>query len=254
MKRTSPWVGFPHAIHRVRETLVLLALLASMPGVSAAYGYGSYYCAVRYSPYALTYRHSGLVSGCVDYTPYALDYRSSGLVPYCGVSSRECLSYTHPASVGRFTRASHVSFRSSRSFRRHAQDTSQPARPQDGLDVIRQHLTAKGVTTFEINRILRVDDQLVSVDILVRDRNLLVKYWNPEAIQGLSTKEGFKQKVYENYRQDSTRIVAQHEQQGGAVYSVEASDAQTIVAALDSCTKLNPGPEMPNRPVLYARD
>lgn len=251
MKRTSPRLGFPHATYRAWATLVLLALT---PAISQAYGYGSYYCAVRYSPYALSYRGSGLVSGCVDYTPYALNYRSSGLVSGYGTCSESLVSYTAPVGRGFFRRAPRVSFRASRPMHRHAQDTAPPVRPPDGMDVIRQHLTAKGFDSLNINRILRIDDQLVSADILVRDRNLLIRYWNPEALDGLSEKEGFKQKVYENYRQDSTRIVARHEQQGGEVYRVEASDAQTIVAALDSCTRLDPGLDTPGRTVMYARE
>ena len=137
---------------------------------------------------------------------------------------------------------------------RRAQDVSQPVRPPDGVDTIRQHLLAKGITTVEINRIFRVDNQLVSVDVLVKDRHLLIKYWNPEEIEALDTKEGFKQKIYETYRQNWTQIAARHEQNGGQVYYVEASDAQTIVAALNSCTTLDTGPETPDRTIMYAKD
>ena len=31
-----------------------------------------------------------------------------------------------------------------------------------------------------------IDNQLVSVDFLLKDRNLLIKYWNPEAIEALN--------------------------------------------------------------------
>ncbi len=251
MKRTSPWQGFPRAIRRVGGTLVLLALT---PGISEAYGYGSSYCAVRYSPYALSYRNSGLVSGCVDYTPYALDYRSSGLVSGYGVYSDTYVSYSLPIGRSFVTRAPRASFRPPRPPRRHVQNAAPPVRTPDDVHVIRRHLAAKGFDSLSINRILRIDDQLVSVDVLVRDRNLLIKYWNPEAIEALATKEGFKQKAYENYQQDSTRVVAQHEQQGGAVYRMEASDAQTIVAALDSCAGLDPDLGTPDGAVLYAKE
>ena len=70
----------------------------------------------------------------------------------------------------------------------------------------------------DIDRIFRIDNQLVSVDFLVKDRNLLIKYWNPRGIESLSTKENFKQKAYEKYRQDWTQIAARHELNGGKVY------------------------------------
>jgi len=251
MKRTSPWLGSARAVYRVWKTLVLLAL---MPGISEAYGYGSYHGAVRYSPYALSYRSSGLVSGCVDYTPYALDYRSSGLVSGYGVYSDTYVSYAYPTGRSFVQRAPRVSFRPPRPPRRHVQNTSRPVRPPDGMDIIRQHLEAKGFTSLHIDHILRIDNQLVSVDVLVGDRNLLVKYWNPQAIQELSTKEEFKQKTYENYQRDSMRVVAQHEEQGREIYRVEAADAQTIVAALDACTRLDPGLQTPDRTVMYAKE
>jgi hypothetical protein len=231
----------------------LLVLLALTPGVSEAYGYGSRFCGVRYTPYAFSYRNSGLVSGFVNYTPYAFTYRSSGLVPGYGVCYGSSLSYGFPVG-GHFKRVPRAAFRAPRSVRRFAQDVSQPVRPPDGVDIIRQHLLAKGIAAVDIDRIFRIDNQLVSVDVIVKDRNLLIKYWNPQEIEALDTKEGFKQKIYEKYRQDWTQVAARHEQNGGQVYDVEGSDTQTIVAALDSCTLLDAGPETSDRMVLYARD
>lgn len=238
MKRISPW----------------LVLLALTPGVSEAYGYGSYSCGVRYSPYALTYRHSGLISGYVDYTPYAYTYRNSGLVPGYGVCYDSYLNYGHPVIGKPFKRVPRAAFRVSRPIRRFAQDTAPSVRPPDGVDIIRQHLRAKGIASVNINRIFRIDNQLVSVDVLVKDRNLLIKYWNPQEIEALDTKEQVKQKIYEKYRQDWTQIAARHEQNGGHVYYVEASEAQTIVAALNSCPTLDAGPEAPDRTVMYAKE
>jgi len=232
----------------------LLVLLALTPGISEAYGHRSYGCGVRYTPYAFSYRHSGLVSGYVDYTPYALTYRNSGLVPGYGVCSGSYANYAYPVVGGRFARAPRATFRASRPVHRRAQDTPQPVRPPNGMDTIRQHLLAKGIESVNVNRILRVDNQLVSVDVLVEDRNLLIKYWNPQEIEALNTKEGFKQKAYENYRRNWTQVAAEHEQNGGQVYYVEASDAQTIVAALDSCTMLDANPETTDRTVMYARN
>lgn len=238
MKRTSLW----------------LALLALTPGVSQAWGYGC--CGVRYTPYAFTYRHSGLVSGCVDYTPYAFTYRNSGLVPGYGTYSDSCGGYSYSPGnvrVGRSfggVRGGH----GGRSMPRHAQDTPRPPRPQDGRDIIRGHLLAKGIESANIDRILMLDDQLVSVDFVLKDRNLLIKYWNPEAIKALNAQAGPRQKTYENYRERWAEVAAQHERNGGQIYTVEASDAQTIVAALDACTTLDVKPQADNPTVLYARN
>lgn len=137
---------------------------------------------------------------------------------------------------------------------RHAQDTAQPTRPQDGRDIIRGHLLAKGIESASVNRILMIDNQLVSVDFVLKDRNLLIKYWNPEAIQALNAQESSRQKTYANYQESWAKVAAEHERNGGQIYTVEASDAQTIVAALNACTTLDIKPQAEDQTVLYARD
>ena len=235
-------------------------VLAFMPGITQAY-YGSCY-GVHYSPYALSYYHSGLVGGDVEYTPYALSYYNSGLVPGYGIYPGWCGDYGYgfPVFGGHGRPAAHVVSRAPQPARRSAQNTSRPARPRsgpcraNGMDVIRQHLRTRGFASVSIDRILRVDDQLVSVDVFVKDRNLLIKYWNPGEVANLSTKEVSKQRAYAKYKQDWEQFAQRYKQTGGEVYVVTASEPQTIVAALDSCTKLSPDNGVIGQPVRYAKN
>jgi hypothetical protein len=245
------------------------AMLAFVPGIAQAY-YGSCY-GVHYSPYALSYYHSGLVSD-VDYTPYALNYYNSGLVPGYGVYPGWCLDYGYPVFSAGFRSTTHIALHASAPMRRHAQAISRPAHPRpgpcqasgparphsapcraDGMDVIRQHLRTRGLASVSIDRILRVDNQLVSVDVFVKDRNLLIKYWNPAEVANLSTKDVSKQRAYAQYKQDWEKFAKQYKQTGGEVYIVTASEPETIVAALDSCTKLSPDTNGQSM-VLYAKN
>lgn len=258
-------------------------LLAFAPGIAHAY-YGSCY-GVHYSPYALSYYRSGLVGGDVDYTPYALSYYNSGLVPGYGCYGYY-MDYAYPVFSGRFSATAHVALRASPPVRHHAQNISRPAHPRPGpgrasgparphagpcradgtgpqtprnafgnpMDVIRQHLRTRGFASVSIDRILRVDDQLVSVDVFVKDRNLLIKYWNPGEVANLSTKDISKQRAYAQYKQNWERFAEQYKQTGGEVYVVTASEPQTIVVALDSCTKLSPDNGVIGQSVLYAKD
>jgi len=237
MKRTSLW----------------LVLLALTPGISKAWGYGSYYCGVRYTPYAFTYRSSGLVSCGTDYTPYAYTYRKSGLVPGYQGSCGSYVSYGSPVGVAHPARFGRPASHGPRSSRGHAQAAPEPVRAPNGMDVIKQHLLAKDIRSADINQILIIDNQLISVDFLLADRNLLIKYWDPEGIETLNAEGGSRQKHYENYRQNWAEVAAEHEKNGGRIYYVEASDAQAIVAALDSCTTLNVKPEAEGETVLYAK-
>lgn len=234
MKRTSLW----------------LVLLALTPGIGKAWGYGSYYCGVRYTPYAFTYRSSGLVSCGVDYTPYALTYRKSGLVPGYEGTCGSCVSYGYPLGAAR--PAGRPAARGSRPSRGHADAAPATERAPNGMDVIKQHLLARDIPSADINQILMIDNRLVSVDFLVADRNLLIKYWNPEAIETLNAQGGSKQKHYDNYRRNWAEVAAEHEKNGTQIYCVEASDAQAIVAALNSCATLNVRPE--GETVLYAKE
>jgi hypothetical protein len=265
MKRILLWLGFPNAMLRVWGPV---ALLAFMPVIAEAYYYSSYGCGVHYSPYALSYYHSGLVPGGVDYSPYALNYEGSGLVyagaqytPYAFnyyssglIPGYGVYSETYPIFSVHPMRVSPIVRRLPPAVHLRAQDTRRTTRPQDGMDVIRQHLQAKGFASVSINRILRIDGQLVSVDFFVKDRNLLIKYWNPEEVQRLNAKEAFKQKACEKYKQDWESFAKQYTQGGGEIYYVNASEPQTIVAALESCTKLGPGNGGQTQPVLYAKD
>jgi len=122
------------------------------------------------------------------------------------------------------------------------------------MDVIRQHLRTRGFASVSIDRILRIDDQIVSVDVFVKDRNLLIKYWNPAEVANLGTKDVARQRAYAQYKQDWEQFAQRYKQTGGEVYTVTASEPQTIVAALDSCTKLGPDDSATSRLVLYAKN
>jgi len=237
----------------MKRISVCVVLLAFLPSVTNAYYYGCGY-GVRYSPYALSYHHSsGLVPCGVEYTPYAFSYHNSGLVAGYGI----CYyggGYTWAIPKAFHGRVPHAGHRVPFGARRCAQDTPRPARPPDGMAVIRRHLHAKGLSSVDIDRILRVGDQLLSANFLVKDRNLLIKYWNPEGIEQLNTKQPFQQKAYAQYKESWEQFARQFQQKGGEIYYVNSSEPQAIVAALESCPKLSPDPGTPIRQTLYAKN
>jgi hypothetical protein len=238
----------------MKRIFICAALLAFLPGITKAYyGCYGYGYGVRYSPYAFSYRSSGLVPCEVEYTPYAFSYRNSGLVYGYGICDYG-VGYTYPARGALHRVSLHGVLRAPSAGRHFAQNTARPPRPPDSMATIRQHLHAKGVTSVDINRILRVEDQLLSADFLVKDRNLLIKYWNPKGIEQLSTKEAYRQKAYASYKESWEKFAEQFRQKGGEIYYVNASEPQTIVAALDSCPKLSPGGNTPAPSVLYAKN
>ncbi len=235
----------------MKRIFICAALLAFLPGITKAY-HGYYGYGVRYSPYAFNYHSSGLVPCGYEYTPYAFNYYNSGLVYGYGICDYGGYTYALPGVHHR--PVTHVVHSVSVRPRGHAQNTARPPRPPDGMAIIRQHLHAKGVTSVDIDRVLRVGDQLLSVDFLVKDRNLLIKYWNPEGIEQLNTKEPFGQKAYANYKESWEKLAEQFQQKGGEIYYVNGPEPQTIVAALESCPKLSPGVGTPIQQTLYAKN
>ncbi len=235
----------------MKRIFICAAILAFLPGITNAY-YGCYGYGVRYSPYAFSYHSSGLVPCGYEYTPYAFNYYNSGLVYGYGICDYGGYTYAIPGAHHR--PVTHVVRSAPSGARHHVQNTARPPRPPDGMATIRQHLHAKGLTSVDIDRILRVGDRLLSVDFFVKDRNLLIKYWNPEGIEQLSTKEPFKQKAYAQYKENWEKFAEQFQQRGGEIYYVNASEPQTIVAALESCPKLSPGNNTQVQPVLYAKN
>jgi hypothetical protein len=256
-----------------------LLLLVMTPGIVEATYYVSPRYRVHYSPYALSYRRSGLVPGGLDYSMYAVDYRHSGLVyegalytlyavtygstglvpgycaypvPYCGpYVAVPCFHQVAPRAPGSVKRRSSYAPSAARGTR---PPVAEAVRQRDGLDIIRQYLRGKGIDNASINRICRIDGKLISVDFTLADRRLIVKYLNPQEADLLSAKETFKQKAYERYRQAWENYARQYEGNGGDVYQVKASDEQAIIAALNACDKLDAGHGIPDSLGLYAKN
>ena len=274
----------------MKRISIWLVFLALTPGIAQAWYYHHVppRYRVHYSPYALNYDHSGLVPGRLDYsmykfghhssglvfegvryTPYALSYNHSGLIqdyyhasaPYAYPAYPVLYAMTQTVRGGPCCTDSHIAHRnrrdtdSSTRLTRYTRSIRRSGpRKTDGLDIIRQHLRARGIDAPAVNRILRIDSELVSVDFMLADRNLLIKYWNGDAMELLNAAEGSRRKACEKYKRDWESFAAQFEKRGGEIFYVTASDARTIVAALESCTRLDTDNDTPTRPTMYARN
>lgn len=259
----------------MKRISIWLVLLALTPGIAEAWHYHHVppRYRVHYSPYALSYDHSGLVPGGLDYSMHKVDYHNSGLVFEGTRYSPYALSYHHSGLIQDYYRASApyaypaypVVYAVTQTVRRDTDSSTRltrytrsvrrsTPRKADGMDIIRQHLRARGIDAPGVNRILRIDSELVSVDFMLADRNLLIKYWNADAMETLNAAEGSRRKACEKYKRDWETFATQFEQRGGEIFHVTASDAQTIVAALESCPKLDTDNRSTPRPTMYARN
>lgn len=287
----------------MRRILIGMTLLALTPGITQAfYRSISPRERIRYSPYALSYRSSGLIPGAIHYspyvhgpessglafeglryTPYAQTYGNTGLVldyywwpipympyyparppypVYCLPACVPCPPKPNCSTPGAYgtgnvqrRTAPGMSFETPARNRSESVASTQPrpTRQDDGMMVIRQYLLGQGFTNAAIGRILRIDGVLVSVDFVLRDRNLIVKYWNPEKIDSLNAQADARQRMYAAYKQDWDSFAQAHKRNGGKVYCVNASKRDEIVAVLQACDELNPRGGDSDGEVMYAR-
>lgn len=216
---------------------------------------------IRYSPYAFSHHYSGLIPYWVQYSPYAFSHKyPSGLVsdywsgPYyfdyalgygqfgagdCDTrrsghvtsdESADLLYYQMRQNYQENLKARDERLRTLRSDRQEATATTEI----DGGQIIRQYLTSKNVD-FQMNGVLRIDNRMVSADFLLKDKNILIKYWNPTEVEIVTQDSGCKKNIYEKYRQMCNDFGQQFRQQGGKIYQIESADAQEILEKLKFC-------------------
>jgi len=230
---------------------------------------------VYYSPYAFGYAHSGLVPGNIRYSPYAFSYNYSGLVAdpwssvYCYLPNRYFPYASHPHScrppvvVDCGARHSSYAFTNQDSISADVMKNSYEnklqarraiigklkqdrrkinmLRGKDGKEIICSYLKSKNIDDFKTDRILRIDNKTVSVNFMFRDKNIIVKYWNPKEIQALVKQTGYKRNFYEKYKERSSNFCEQYKKAGGKVYQIESANEKEILAKLMLCPELNDG-------------
>lgn len=261
----------------MKRISLLVAIVALAPAVCQASHYYSQQYRVRYSPYAFNYHSSGLIRGGIKYSPYAYNSHSAGLV-YEGVrytpyaynyhSSGLVIDYTYwptqacpvvqvvesctPSS--RRTAARRPSPRRPVSRGRYvSNERAQEDRTADGEHIVRQYLQARGLDEVRIDRRFCIENQTAGAAFILRDKNLVLRYTNPEIMASLEETGGGRMKAAQRYEENWEAFAKDVEARGGTVYCVDASEPDQIVAALAACDALNP--DSPDEPTtLIAKE
>lgn len=228
---------------------------------------GLVYGGIKYSPYAFSYNSSGLIYGDVSYTPYAFSYGHSGLIdgyfgyyPYPRYSTYTayypvCAGGTAPVRSGTSRMPSNYCITNGGNFeiqvvilpqekaqqRQESGKALQEPRKQDGGEIIRAYLLSKNINDFRTDHTLRINSRTLSVDFVLREKNLIIKYWNADAIQALESEPEYKKKYYENYKKDWDQVWVKYLLNGDKVYQVNGSDKDEIIKTLEQCAVLNAG-------------
>lgn len=234
-----------------RISSLILALILCLYCAGSSEGYSSYpyplwspyafglVCSgAEYSPYAFGIGSNGLVSGGLIYNSYAFGIGRNGLIsdcgafyhPYCGCL-RGYQSCGEPSQ--RYQPVATVVTicpRINRANIRQQEQRSKNFTP-GGQAVISSFLKSKGIN-FRTDRILRIEDRLISVNYLLQDCNVMIKYWNPAEILALENKSYSANACYQNYLQSWQQYVSEFRAAGGQVLQIIACDDPEIMARL----------------------
>lgn len=261
----------------MKRISIFVALAMLVLTTSQANGFSSQRHRIRYSPYAFSYRNSGLIPGGLKYSPYAFNYRHSGLVDQGARYSTYAFNYRHsglivdyywcqtpvcpprqsdtavrrivPTRTKRSSRRWPVAQRASARRSSVSSTELRKIRETDGMHVIRQYLKDSGCGDIDIKRRLSVENRTACVVFVLRDQNLIVRYRNPEIVEALAVGSGARRKAFERYQAREETLAETFQANGGSVYCVTATGKEQIVAALENCSAL-----APDGTTLYAKD
>jgi len=243
-------------------TIIVLMLLPSISNARLRYYGVSSRFRTRYSPYAFSHKHpTGLISGELQYSPYAFSSHSSGLIPYWFRYSPYAFSHKHPSGLisdyGSYFYSPYGYYPYAQSYRysglvdcdtHHYEKRINPHRNRtnidretDGKEIIYNYLKNKNINGFQVDRIFKVDNKTVSVNFVLRDKNLIIKYWDPEHVKTLIQQPGYRRNYYEKYEQDWKDLAQKHQQAGGKIYQIETANAKEILSRLSLCPELSEG-------------
>jgi hypothetical protein len=239
--------------------------------ISGYYGYSPYAFSnkcngivhrdVRWSPYAFSNKTSGLIYDHIGYSPYAFTHKHSGLIDmnYYRGRHRICRSpvvIVHTTEESSCTRnySSRPSEESNNSYvqspltrieklkiQRNARKQSQTAKVNDGKDIICRYLKSKNIGDFKMTGMLKIEGKVINVSFLLKDKNLMITYWDLDEVESLLQQPGYQRKYLEKHEKNWQDLCNQYTQAGGKIYPISSADEKDILAKLTLCCELNGG-------------
>jgi hypothetical protein len=217
----------------------------------------------RYSPYAFSHKNpSGLIHENAGYSPYAFSYKHSGFVADAGYRAcyRTCcapvmvvhsvhnwpctVSCKHSESSDQTKNSYEEKLMARRERIKKARDSRKQinmAKKNDGKEIIYRYLKSRNINDFEITGILKINNKTVNVNFLLRDKNIIITYWDLDEVQSLLQQPGYRRNYYERHEQQWKNLCTKYIQTGGKVYPITSADAKEILAKLMLCPELNDG-------------
>ncbi|MCF7974389.1 MAG: hypothetical protein K9N55_11280 [Phycisphaerae bacterium] len=228
----------------------------SMHAFSHDYPSGLVSGRMQYSPYAFGVNNPGLVDEYVRYSPYAFSPTHNGLISDYGPCTNSTWLQPRDRTLNqqKLTQAIEQlahSIDTMKSSRRTTHSVTYGAYPavfagsqtvnvQDLRSdnprlLIRAHLNTVIPGQYKVSKLLRVDQEVVSFNVIVENRNLIIKYWNPAKIQSIKEASDQKTERLSDYMKEWAATENFYEKQGERVVHIVATDQDKIIGELASC-------------------
>jgi hypothetical protein len=91
---------------------------------------------------------------------------------------------------------------------------------------------------FRTDKVFQIAGRTVSVDFVLKDRNIIIKYWNPVEILSLQEQPGYRKNYYEQYLASWKDFCGQYQRAGGKIHQIVSADTEVIVAKLPLANEL----------------
>jgi hypothetical protein len=215
---------------------------------------------IRWSPYAFTHKTSGLISDNIGYSPYAFNYKHSGLIyndyrgpyGYCRppfvivhtVDKASC-ARSYSSKLPDKTKAIDKKLPTSRRERIQAQMNARKqfktAKKKDSKDIICSYLKSRNIDDFKMTGLLKMEGRVINVSFLLKNKNLMITYWDLDEVESLIQQPGYHRKYFEKHEKQWKNLCNQYTQAGGKIYPITSADENEILTKLTLCSELNGG-------------
>ena len=215
---------------------------------------------ISWCPYAFSHKRSGLIHDNMGYSPYAFNYKHSGVINYDHYRGRypicrapivvvhtieESCARNDSSRPSEESKSSYAKIPISREERlkiqRDSKNQIRTAKENDGKDIIYRYLKNRNIDDFKMTGILKIEGKVINVNFLLKDKNLMISYWNLDEVESLLQQPGYQRKYLEKHEKQWKNLCEQYTQAGGKIYPISSADKNEILARLTLCSELNGG-------------
>lgn len=214
---------------------------------------------LRYSPRAFGFNNrSGLVPTWTRYSPYAFGTKHNGLIldPGCGVRTywleqpgdREQKKLTQAIdrlsrSIDNVNSTCQAVQRSVDAAYRYRGRSRYASRPNDLSSrnprlLMRAHLNEVIPGQYKVSDLLRVDQEVVSFNVVIENKDLVIKYWNPKVVQSIQRASNQKTEQLSDYMKAWAVTENFYDNKGGKVVHIVSADQDEILMELTNCLQI----------------